>query len=141
MLCFRTRNTFLVDLMINHPSVRSTFHGDGDYPLVSAKVLSDDRNVCLAGEGGLALFVWQGPARYEGHIAQVNGHRGGKALAFGRAALSALPTHTEVATVTALVPCPLRGARWYVRRLGFISKGLESCSNGILAERFEMEIS
>lgn len=112
----------MLDLIINHPSVRPTMQ-EGSYRLESVELLTDHRNVCLAGAGGAALFIYTGPGCYTGHIMLLDSSRGKTGLAFGRAALAVLFERHKALTVLAAVPKVLPAARWYVRRLGFLSKG------------------
>lgn len=121
-LIFRTTADRLLDLIINHPEVRPTVER-GDHRLSSFDLLSDYRNVCYAGEGGAALFVYKGAGHFEGHVFLLPGARGAVGLAFGREALRALFASGSVHKVTAAVPWELPAARMYVRRLGFVSKG------------------
>lgn len=136
MLVYRTTTASFVDLIINHPEVRPTAQG-GTERLSSLSVLSDYRNLCYAGEGGVALFIYKAPGIYEGHIFLVPGCRGACGLAFGKAALEALFADGGVHTVVAEVPWELPAARWYVRRLGFVSLGRQPEQP---VELFKMEV-
>ena len=122
MLCFQTTAATLVDLIINHPDVRPTVER-GDHKLSSLELLTDHRNICYAGEGGCALFIWKGEGTYEGHVFLLPGSRGASGLAFGKCALEALFARENVRRVISDVPLELPAARMYVRRLGFYSKG------------------
>lgn len=122
MLCFQTTAASLIDLMINHADVRPTIE-QGDHRLSSLELLTDHRNVCLAGTGGAALFVWVREGVYKGHILLLKHARGSQGFAFGKAALAVMFDRHGALTVEAAVPKALPAARTYVRRLGFLSKG------------------
>lgn len=134
-LIFRTTAQHFVDLIINHPDVRPTVQKGCDR-LSSVDVLSDYRNICYGGEGGVAIFIWKGEGVYEGHVFLVPGCRGACGLAFGKAALRALFASGACCKVVAEVPWELPAARWYVRRLGFVSRGRDTEQP---VELFQME--
>lgn len=136
-LIFQTNAAHLLDLMINHPSVRPTIEAGIDR-LSSENFLGDHRNVCLAGTGAAALFQYQAPGVYKGHILAIDGSRGALGLAFGRAALRTLHRSHGARLVVAAVPMQLPAARWYVRKLGFVSQGVDSSG---LQELFDMEMT
>lgn len=129
----RTQSHELVDVVINHPSVRPTMQ-DGTYRLESFEVVHNANNVILYDGCGVALFVWQRPGVYEGHVAVIDAHRGSRGLEFGRAALVELFGRYEALSCMVEVPLELRAARWFVRKLGFTSLGPNSTH-----ERFVME--
>jgi hypothetical protein len=123
MIVFRTASPTLLDLMANHPTVRPTLQS-GTYRLESAELLADPRNVCLACEGGAALFLWVAQGVYNGHILLLEGHRGALGLAFGRKALGALKAIVGACIIRAATPRVLPAVGQYATRLGFVSKGV-----------------
>lgn len=135
ILCFQTDAAHLINLMINHDDIRGTIQGGTEW-LDATDLLLDSRNVCLAGTGGAALFMWQAPGVYKGHIWLLRGARGVGGFAFGQTALAVMFGQHGAVRIVAAVPLQLPAARVYVRRLGFLSSGVSP--NG-LDELFELE--
>lgn len=135
ILIFRTSSEKLLDVFINHPTIRPTVSAEAG-PLSSRDVVSDRRNICLCGTGGGAAFRFVEPGVYEGHIFLMPDHRGAEGLRFGKAALTAMFGLYEASRIVAAVPNALPAARCYVRRLGFISQGV-----GDTLEHFALEKS
>lgn len=123
MLAFRTFSADMANLVLNHPTVRPTL--EGTEPLDATYAIADADNVFIAGEFALAHFIQEEPGRYAGHIAVIEDRRGRSALLFGKAALAKLFGTYEARSVRAAVPEKLRGARAYVRMLGFTSNGVD----------------
>lgn len=134
MILFRTTADRFLDLVINHPSVRPTIE-QGQHRLSSLDLLSDYRNVCLAGEGGALLFVWQTPGVYQAHVMLIDTARGAAGIELGKAATAAMFDIYGAARLLASAPLDLPAVGWYARRLGFVSKGRDSEQ-----EFFEMEV-
>lgn len=137
MIVFRTHAPELVDLYINHPSVRPTMQ-QGTERLSSEDIVNNRANIVLASEIGCVLFIGEASGVYAGHIAAIEDQRGVLALALGKAALTALFGIYEALTCRAAVPLQLPAARWLVRRLGFTSLGVDPDG---MDELFVMEAS
>ena len=86
--------------------------------------VSDARNICLVSEHGAAMFQWTGPKIYGGHIMMLNTGRGQHALKVGRQMLGYMRGH-GARLIWANVELDNRPARWFVRKLGFVSLGIE----------------
>lgn len=134
MLIFRTFSVKLIDAFVNHPDIRATMD-NGDHALHSDKAVLNTDNVILAGEGGAAVFLYQEPGVYDGHICLMKDHRGQKGLAFGRAAVNAMFTDHRAVKLVASIRTVLPAARMYVRKLGFSSLGEDGAGH----ELFVME--
>ena len=136
MLCWRTTADKFVDYVINHPEVRPTAQPGTTTRLTSLEVLTDHRNRCYGGNAGVVLFIGLQDDVYDGHVFLLPEGRGAGGLAFGKSALRALFADVPVRNVVCRVPWELPAARWYVRRLGFVSQGRRPEQS---VELFEME--
>lgn len=125
----------LVDLIINHPSVRPT--ADCCEGVLRSRELFERGAVAYAEEEGFgcALFVPIGGDVWQGHIFIVEGGRGAAGLALGREALNCLFRGRLARKVVAAVPLALPAARFYCRRLGLKPVGRDD-----LVENFVLEI-
>lgn len=124
---------YFVNVIINHPDVRSTFER-GEHRVYSEDVVLKPENACYAYDSGVAVFVGLGGGVYEGHIAVLKPSRGSEGLLFGRAALQRLFTERRASKLVAHVPLVLPAARFYCRRLGLVSE-----SRDLFEETFTME--
>lgn len=122
-MIFRTYNPRMVEIIVNHPDCRETFHPGEEY-LTAYDVCANMDNVLYAFDAGLIMFVAKGDGIYEAHIACIKQGRGKVALEASRFALDRLFADHKARKVIAVVPLQLRGARYLVRTLGFTSVGV-----------------
>lgn len=128
-MIWRTFDPVPVNTLLNHPSVRPAIGGEG--PLDATDLIADRRNICLLSEGGGALFRWTGPRIYEGHSFFTI--RGRKAIELGKALVGFI----DADLLWGLTPKHLRHVRWFNRKIGMKSLGLQDTPDGI-CELFEM---
>lgn len=119
----RQTDNRLSDIILNHPDVRPTVE-QGDNAISVQNVMLDPRNVVMASDTTLAVFVNKAEGVYEGHIACLPAGRGSKGFADAKEALDRLFREFGAQAVHAAVPLRLREARILVRRLGFASRGI-----------------
>ena len=134
-MIYRAHSSDVIDLMINHPSVRPTIQ-DGTSDLCADNVVADTDNIVLLGEAGGLVFVAQEPGAYEVHVFALSGHRGAKALALARQAISTVFDCYRASLLRANAPLQLPQVAWFARRLGFTSLGPSPCGR---FETFIME--
>lgn len=137
MILFRTFSPTVVDMYLNHPTVRPTMQG-GTERLDSAALVNNPDNIILAGEGGCIMFIAEGDGVYNGHIAIIEPQRGRAALALGRQALNQLFDLYDAHSCRAAAPLQLPAVRCFARRLGFTSLGVDPLG---VDELFVMEAS
>lgn len=120
-----------INLLINEPTIRPTVGGNGY--LDATSLLEDQRNICLADEGGGAIFVWSGPGVYHGHSFFLA--RGREAIDLGQRMLGYMSDEANL--IWGLTPRRLRHVRWFNRQIGMKSLGLMDTPDG-QCELFEM---
>lgn len=111
-----------VDRVINDPAVRPTVE-PGLHRLDARRAYDSSNNQLIAFEGGVALFMRMQAAEFEGHVFCLPGHRGARALIFGKAAVTWLFTGPMASRLFVPVPFGLPAARLYCRRLGLKPMG------------------
>jgi hypothetical protein len=131
----RTFNPKLVDLIVNHPSVRGTIE-QGCEAISSRSVVLDRQNIILASPIGVAIFIPEAERIYGGHIAVLAGHRGRAALTLATEALKQVFCVYKAEEVRASVPLVLPAARYLCRAVGFTPLGVCSAAG---VEHFKME--
>lgn len=106
--------------------------------LDSAALVTDERNVCLLGDGGGVLFAWRGPGVFEGHSFFLAEHRGAAAICDARAMLAMMRDQFGARIIWGLTPCENRASRYFNRICGMVSAGEIATPEG-LCELFVLE--
>jgi hypothetical protein len=109
--------------LINDPSIRDAIGGVGR--LDPRPFLADPRNRLFFDERGGAAFAWHGPGVFDGHA--FFKARGREALS---AAAECLAHMDDARIIWGLVPTDNRPMRWFARKLGFVSLGLQDTPLG-----------
>lgn len=131
----RTRSARLVDAIVNHPSIRPTIEW-GSHRIESADFLSDERNLVLADENGIAILAYREPGIYQAHLAFIPEGRGAVMLKSCRKALDSLFTEYGAKIIYAKIPNQLKASKLACRWLGFTSLGPDDTG---LQETFMLE--
>lgn len=118
----------------NDPLVRRRM-SDSATIIDPAAWLADPRNVVLWDGDNVAMFLWRWVGIYEGHV--LFRTRGRAALKLGRDMLD-LMFGAGAGMILAVIHEELPEAAWFVRRLGFGSRGLIETIEGT-SEMFQME--
>lgn len=128
-------NYILGDIVLNHPDVRPTME-KGDHYISNEVIVSLPRNVVLANDWMVAVFLYKAEGIYLGHIGVMPQARGKVAVEGGKSALDRLFREFGARRVEARIPLQLRQARFYVKKVGFVSDGIDA--DGVY-ENFSVE--
>lgn len=123
-----------IKAICNDPLVRARM-SDSETIIDPAAWLADPRNVILWDGENVALFLWRWVGIYEGHV--LFRSRGRDALELARDML-ALMFGAGAGMILAVVHEGLPEAAWFLRRLGFGSRGWIETIEGT-SEMFQME--
>lgn len=125
MTCFRTFSPELVDLYINHPSIRPTIDRTAIGRLSSEDIVGWPGNVVIVGEPGVFIFAGLGSGRYIAHVGILDDHRGRAAWQLGKAAFGMLFGQYDARSCVAEAPLALPHVAAFARRLGFTGLGVD----------------
>lgn len=134
-MMIRQTDSYLADIIMNHPDVRPTIH-DGDWRGTVERHVADPANAIYANATGCVAFIYSGNGVYSGHVAFLPEGRGCKAIKDCTDALEQLFWDHGARRVIAEIPLELRAARFLVRRLGFVSRGRDRSKS---VEHFKLE--
>lgn len=123
-----------VKAICNDPAIRARM-SDAETEIDPAAWLLEPRNIILIEGDNVALFLWRWVGIYEGHV--LFRCRGKEALALGREMLD-LMFDAGAGMILALANYRLPEAAWFLRRLGFTSRGLVQTVEGP-SEMFQLE--
>lgn len=113
-----------VNALLNHPDIHPGLAlGLGE--LDATMLIENLRNVVLMAEHGGALFVWSGPGVYDAHDFFLPSGRGKWALEASKTILGAMFDLYDAEMIWAQTPVENRACRFFNRRLGFKSRGVE----------------
>lgn len=115
----------------NYEEVRAICERDGGGD--PRRLLADPRNIFLLEDDNLAMFLWRWIGIYEGHV--LFAKRGKLALDLGSYFLDVMFKCGAGMILAVAMPRP---ARWFLRQLGFQSKGLIETVEGE-SEMFQLE--
>lgn len=118
--------------LMNDPHIRKGM-SDETSELDPFDYLQEPRNVILFDGRNCLLFLWRWVGIYEAHILYRD--RGAKALRLAREMLDLMTGSLILAVINYRLP----HAAWFVRRLGFQSRGLVNTIEGP-SEMFQMEL-
>lgn len=88
------------------------------------EIINDHRNIIIMDGENIGLFVWRGPNIYEGHIEFKA--RGKEAIKIGKAMLA----YIDAKMIWGLTPTDKKHVRWFNRKIGFISHGVNNTPEG-----------
>lgn len=113
----RTYDPDVVNAVSNHYSIFSHICAGQREPLDASEWMADERNICLTGEWGLAIFNWTSEGKYEAHYRVLPPGRGKWAIGFLLIALQWMFLHEDVKEVRCRVPRGNYACRAIVRRI------------------------
>lgn len=130
-----TQHPRLVNAMVNHPDVRPTIES-GEHRLDAYDIVRDPNNVVYVNEHGVVIFLGRGNGEYDLHGGFLTPYRGKVALQDVSGAIDRLFNEHRATTIRVSIPVVLSPARFFVRRLGFRSLGVDPAKP---VEHFIME--
>lgn len=123
-----------IKAICNDPAVRKGM-SDEDSEIDPLHWLVEPRNIILWDGENAAFFLWRWVGIYEGHI--LFRTRGAKALSLASEMLAAM-FGAGAGMILAVVNYRLPHAAWFLRKLGFSSRGLIQTVEGT-GEMFQIE--
>lgn len=122
---FRCFDASIVNALLNHPAIHPGLAlGMGELDITP--LIENPRNIVLMGMYGGALFVWSGPGIYDAHDFFLPEGRGKWAFSASRSMLGMMFDGHGADMIWAQTPVENRACRFFNRRLGFKSRGVES---------------